>query len=318
MASYSEFSIQGIVPDISQKTIVVKTNFKVDPNSVTESTVMYYCYDTGSLEKYQLRIDNKNIYIDFENYPDDNSRYYLKISGIKDALGRVLKTNYDGYIKFEKDIKTKVKILAPTSRVTLKSRLIDIRLQAIEPIANLTYRIEISSDNIFYNKLATLLCTVPNEFYNSENEQMAFIPEDFSVGENSAAKVNEGYYYNNEIQLSVTVEREGQIYLRARAELDEGTAGDWAEFICFNIHTISMDSIETTFLEDYLTSDDMFDDSIMEYEETEIKDRSQADVNEGYFYLELNKDILIPEDYELDENGYINLGTIIGFRKELK
>ena len=159
MTSYSEFSIQEIIPDISTKTIKIVTNFKVDPNSVSELTVAYYSYDTGKLETYQLRVDGKNIYVDFLNYPDDESRYFLKVAGIKDALGRTLKTNFDGYIKFEKDIKTKVKILSPVSRVTYKSRLIDIRLQLTDMLKDLTYRIEISTDNVFYNVLTTMYNT---------------------------------------------------------------------------------------------------------------------------------------------------------------
>ena len=322
MASYAEFSIQEIIPDLSKQTITIKTNFKVDANSVTESTVQYYCYDTGALEKYQLRVDEKNIYIIFENYPNDNSRYFLKISGIKDALGRKLKTNYDNYIKFEKDVKTTVKILAPVSRETLKSRLVDIRLKVEEPVDNLTYRIELATDNIFFNKLATLLCTVPNEYYKTQDEQISFIEDNFNIEEGSSAKIENGYFYNNELQISTTIEREGQIYIRARAEQEGNIAGDWTEVLCFNIYTISMDSINTNFLEDYLTTDELFDESIFEIEPANVSSKSMATTNEGMFYLEFDKQIMLPkleegEDYEYDENGYIILDKVVGFRKNL-
>ena len=317
MGTYAEFSIQGIEPDLSKQTIVVKTNFKVDPNSVSKSTVSYYCYDTNLLEVYQLRVDGKNIYIDFENYPDNNSRYYLKVSNIKDALGRTLKTSCDSYIKFEKDIQTKVKILAPVSRQTLKSRLVDIRIQAIDPIENLTYRIELATDNIFYNKIGTLLCTVPNEYYNNQNEQVPLEGDNLKT-ENDSTKINEGYFYNNEVQLSTMIEREGQIYIRARAELEDNIAGDWTDILSFNIYTISMDSIETNFLEDYLTTDDLFDDSIDLIEPPSINSKSPSASNDGMFYVEFDGPIKLPEEIVYDENGYVILDSIIGFRKNLE
>ena len=78
-----------------------------------------------------------------------------------------------------------------------------------------------------------------------------------------------------------------------------------------------MESSDTTFLEDYLTTEDLFDDSI-DLVETIVQDKSAVGVSEGAFYLEFNKDIKLPDEYELDENGYVNLGIVIGFRKELK
>ena len=77
-----------------------------------------------------------------------------------------------------------------------------------------------------------------------------------------------------------------------------------------------MDSIETTFLEDYLTTSDLFEEESLL--ETEVVEKSDAVSNDGLFYLEFNKDIKLPEKYELDENGYINLGVVLGTRKELK
>jgi hypothetical protein len=78
-----------------------------------------------------------------------------------------------------------------------------------------------------------------------------------------------------------------------------------------------MESINTNFLEDYLLTDDLFDDTV-ELIQTEIQDKTAIATNDGVFYLEFNKEIQLPENYEVDEDGYVNLGTIIGFRKELK
>jgi hypothetical protein len=284
LTSYSKFSIQEVIPDLSQKRIIVKTNFKVDPNSVTESTVALYNYDKSTLEIYQLKIDNKEIHIMLNDFPADNSRYYLKVANIKDALGRVLNTSFDDYIRFESEIKTKIQIVSPISRETLKSRIVNIKIKANETVEeDITCKIEISSDNVFYNKLVELQQPMTGD----------------------------------ELNIEANVEREGQIYIRARLEKSSTVVGDWSELICFNIYTIQMDSLQTTFLEDYLTTEDLFDDSI-DMIETVVSPKEVFNIDEGALYFELNKQIKVPDEYELDENGYINLGTVIGFRKELK
>lgn len=284
MTSYSKFSIQEIIPDLSQKKIVIKTNFKVDPKSVSESTVALYNYDKSTLEIYQLTIDGKNINVLLADYPVDGGRYYLKVANIVDALGRVLNTSYDEYITFESDLKTKLQIVSPVSRETLKSRTVTIKIKSLSDIEeDAKCKIEIASDNIFYNKLAVL------------EQQLT----------------------NGELTIDTTIERDGQIYIRARMEKSDTIVGDWTEVICFNIYTIQMDSLETTFLEDYLTTEDLFDDSI-DLLETSIEDKPVFDKEEGALYFELNKKIKLPEHYKVDINGYVTLGTVIGFRKELK
>lgn len=282
MSTYNEFSIQEVIADLSQKRIVIKTNFKVDPDSVLPTNIAFYNYDETTLEKYQLITDNKIIYVILDDYPKDGARYYLKIKDLRDALGRTLKTHFDDYIVFESDIKTKLQIINPKSRETLRSQTISINIKASEVEEGSTCKIQIASDNIFYNMLTELSQDITGE----------------------------------DISISTTVEREGQVYIRARAEKNN-ICGDWSEFVCFNIYTISMESPDTTFLEEYLTSEDLFDDSI-DLIETSVQDKSAVGASEGAFYLEFNKDIKLPEEYELDENGYVNLGIVIGFRKELK
>ena len=126
-------------------------------------------------------------------------------------------------------------------------------------------------------------------------------------------------FTNDILELNTTIEREGQLYIRARAELNETTVGDWSETISFNIYTVSMDSIETNFLEEYLTSSDLFEN---EDEETAINptiilSKSQPGTNEGMFYIELNKEVSLKNKIP-NRDGYISLGTIFGFGKEVK
>lgn len=284
MSTYNEFSIQEVIPDLSNKRLIIITNFKVDPQTILPTNIALYNYDQTSLETYQLIPDNKNIFVVMNDYPTNDTRYYLKIKDLRDALGRTLKTEFNDYIIFKNEVKTKLEIVSPKSRETVKSRVIPMKIKVTELDEEkaTTCRIEFSSDNIFYN----ILNTVEQDIVNGE------------------------------VSIDTTIEREGQIYVRARAERDN-LVGDWSETICFNIYTIPMESINTNFLEDYLLTDDLFDDTI-DLIQTEIQDRTAIATNDGVFYLEFNKEIQLPENYEVDEDGYVNLGTIMGFRKELK
>ena len=284
MSTYNEFSIQEVIPDLSNKRLIIITNFKVDPQTILPTNIALYNYDLTSLETYQLIPDNKNIFVVMNDYPTNDTRYYLKIKDLRDALGRTLKTEFNDYIIFKNEVKTKLEIVSPKSRETVKSRVIPMKIKVTELDEEkaTTCRIEFSSDNIFYN----ILNTVEQDIVNGE------------------------------VSIDTTIEREGQIYVRARAERDN-LVGDWSETICFNIYTIPMESINTNFLEDYLLTDDLFDDTI-ELIQTEIQDKTAIATNDGVFYLEFNKEIQLPENYEVDEDGYVNLGTIMGFRKELK
>ena len=320
MSTYNQFSIQAIEPDLSNKQIIIKTNFKVDASSVDMKSVAYYDYDNSKLAVYKLEVETKNIYIKLNDYPSSGSRYYLKISGIKDALGRKLATNFDDYIKFSEDVNTKVQVISPVSRETYTDRTIAIRLKLSEVMNNLLYRIEVSTDNVFYNKLTTLLCKVPNEFLNTKDTQFFLVDDDILTTQDGVAiTFNNGLFLNDELELNTTIEREGQLYIRARAELGETTVGDWSEIISFNIYTISMDSVETTFLEEYLTTDNLFENEDEEtaINPTTILSKSQPGTNEGMFYIELNKEVSLKNKVP-NKDGYISLGTIYGFGKEVK
>jgi hypothetical protein len=76
-----------------------------------------------------------------------------------------------------------------------------------------------------------------------------------------------------------------------------------------------------------LTTDDLFDDSIELIEPPSINSKSPSASNDGMFYLEFENSVELPKlpeaiegeepEYNYDENGYIILDTIIGFRKNL-
>ena len=43
---YQEFSIVSLIPKLEEKTIIAKTNFDIDKNSINSSTIVLLCkYD---------------------------------------------------------------------------------------------------------------------------------------------------------------------------------------------------------------------------------------------------------------------------------
>ena len=158
MSTYNEFSIQEVIPDLSNKRLIIITNFKVDPQTILPTNIALYNYDLTSLETYQLIPDNKNIFVVMNDYPTNDTRYYLKIKDLRDALGRTLKTEFNDYIIFKNEVKTKLEIVSPKSRETVKSRVIPMKIKVTELDEEkaTTCRIEFSSDNIFYNILNTV------------------------------------------------------------------------------------------------------------------------------------------------------------------
>ena len=313
MTTYNEFSIQEVIPDLSQKRIEIHTNFKVDPTSVSNKTVAFYDYDKAKLETYNLQVDGKNIYINLFDYPDLNQRSFLKISNIKDALGRTLATDFNDYIKFNTEVKSTVSIIKPLYRESLTTNLIEIqaKVNIVDNEQNLKCRIEIGIDNAFFSSIATVYTMLPNTFLNNSNTNdlarfttyNGVIPSETTITDNI-------------MSIATEIDRQGQLYIRARMETSDNVVGDWSETVSFSIYTVPMESVDTTFLEDYLTPSIVFEDELS-FEPTEVLDVSSISTNEGAFYIEFNKEIVVPNGTP-DEEGYISLGTIIGTRKGYK
>jgi hypothetical protein len=122
----------------------------------------------------------------------------------------------------------------------------------------------------------------------------------------------------NEITFSATVGYNGQLFIRARAEKSETELGRWSEVVPFTINTVPADSMDSTFLDQSLTTFELFED---EFNMTPlaINEKSHiSDVTDVAFYMEFNKAIKLPEDYKTNEDGYVSLGIVTGFRKGLK
>jgi hypothetical protein len=302
---YSQFCITDVIPDLKTKAIVVVTNFKVDASTVNYNTVSLYDYkDTGSqIAEYDLHVDGKNICIMLKDYPAPNTRFYLKINDIYDALNRKINYAYNDYIVFNNDVVTDVAIVSPGFRETFSENIINIELKITDPLEDGLYRIQISPDNVFFKIMSTIT-------YNATSDELINDSDAITVIEHSKAE--------GRIKLKTDIDYNGQLYIRARAEREEGVVGRWSETSSFTLYTVPLDSMDTTFLDSSLTTFDLFPDEF-EMAALEVNSKSTiADITDRAFYLEFNKEIKLPENYETDADGYVLLGTITGFRKGLK
>lgn len=195
---YKEFCITGIKESIANKTITVETNFKLDKKSVTLSNVNLKVNSTGELVDYSLIAENKNIIIQFKDWPSPNVEYYLSITNITDALDRPVKQPFSQIVIFESAIKQKIAFIKPTCDEAIKSNVLEVNVKATpedEPVKGYYY--EIASDVAF--------CDPIKKIPSAENT------------------------------IQVTDLPYGQSFIRARVQdLEDSTSyGEWSEPISF-------------------------------------------------------------------------------------
>ena len=302
---YNQFSIIEVISDLKNKTIIIATNFKVDPSTINLNTVSLYDYSAGSgqLADYDLHVDGKNICIILRDYPGPGNKYYLKVTDIYDALNRKINYAYNDYIIFENEVLTQVEILSPGYREVLSQNIVNIKLRITDPLEEGQYKIQISADNVFFKNLSTIICNATADEITSSEDTV---------------KILENNSKSGELNFKADVSHNGQLYIRARAERSGSEVGRWSEIISFTMHTLPIDSIDTVFLEESLSTFDLFPNEA-DLEPLAISEKSSIiDITDGAFYIEFNKDIKLPEDYKVDEDGYVSLGIITGFRKGLK
>ena len=303
---YNQFCITDVISDLKTKSIVIVTNFKVDPSTVDLDTVTLYDYSAGKsqLTEYSIQVDGKNIILTLEDYPGPGTRFYLKVTDIYDSLNRKINYAYNDYIKFDNDVITSVEVVSPGFREVINTNLIDVKLKVTDALEEGAYRIQISSDNVFFNILATIVCNATLDELQSESNGNIL-----SIEDNSSAE--------GEIKFKADINYNGQVFIRGRAEKSDSEVGRWSDTSSFSLYTVPMESMDTTFLENSLATFDLFPGEALEALDI-ISKSSIVDTEDECFYIEFNKEIKLPDDYEVDENGYVSLGIITGFRKGLK
>lgn len=265
---YNEFSIESVLTVLPLKKVIIKTNFTIDERTVNNSTVKLLRVSDATLEEYKISVSENTIELVLNNdLSDENTELMLIIRKIKDKLGRNLSASFNKKISFQPAYKKIFKITSPSEGTTLRSLDVDIKFKAAsEEIEDSKYRVEVSSDMAFFN--------VTNSVLVDLNETRVTIPKD------------------------------GQYYLRVRAESEDGELfGLWSDVLTFNVSTCLSNSNncnDNTFLDDFVFTDNLFSDEIIPLEQTYISPNFTID---SPFIIEFNKELEFPEerDYDVDE-----------------
>lgn len=309
MAYTSSYHVQGAYADLALKQIIIETNFKIDTSSISmDNILLYKCLEDNTHDRvtnYSLGADKsgKNIIIQFENYPEDNSRYYIIIKNLVDKLGRQLKENYDRYILFSYNIKTKVTITNPVEQYVSNDSNVEIKMATSCEDKGIKYRLEISRDVAFFKSDYIILSDNKEETYVSDNESYGLV----------------GYEIEqSEIKALIKFKTDGQYYIRARAEKNEAIAGKW----CNNAISFSISTAESPlkddsgFLNDFLFSDVLYDEGP---EPLKIVSSTSDGTTSQQFFIEFNKDIefVQDKDSQYSEDGLLYIGKAYMVRRDL-
>lgn len=267
---YNEFSIESVLTVLPLKKVIITTNFTIDAETVDYSSVRLVRISDASLEEYKIDVNEKTIELTLTNdLEKENVEFMLIIRKIKDKLGRNLSAMFNKKISFEPAYKKIFKITSPSDGITLRSLDVDIKLEAVSgEIEESKHRIEVSSDMAFYN--------VINSIFTDEKE------------------------------LRITVPKDGQYYMRVRAESEDGKCfGLWSDVKTFSVSTYlcNKDNNEDNdFLEELIYDDNLFVDDEIVLEKEYITPNFTTDTP---FTIELNKNLQFPEekDWNFDEDA---------------
>ena len=289
------FNITAITPDYSNKSILIKTNFKVDPSTVKKKNVQVIAASSGITVTYKLSVEDDKIIITLKDWPDLDSYYVVKVENVKDMLNRDLVHPLSKDIKFKAECELKTIVHSPNNNeaVIQQHNLIYFSIKQVNPDGTLSSHP--MPDNSLPNQ------KLPNEDEEEKSSELTkkAVLEDesdvtyhfefaldtafFDIVKDYTSPYTDGY-----IQLD-----NNQYYMRARA-IKNGMQGDWSDTITFTVipELNECDSLieeaKKDYLEDIMAPVEFFLESD---KDLEIVSRSNNGVTYPEFYLEFNKDL---------------------------
>ena len=306
----SIFNITAVTPDYSNKQIVIKTTFKVDPDTVNRKNVQVIAASSGITVIYKLSVDDDKIIITLKNWPELDSYYVVRVENVKDKLNRDLVHPLSKDIMFIADTKLKTIIDSPNNNeaVIQQHNLVYFSIKQVNPDGSLTshpmpeiplLNPELPNDKEETPDGLTKEAVLEDESDVTYHFEFASDTAFFDIVKDYTSPYTEGY-----IQLD-----NGQYYMRARV-VENGLNGDWSEVITFTVipDTCECDELlneaKKEYLEDIMAPVEFFLDSD---EVFEIISRSNNGVTYPEFYIEFSKDI---DQEKLPTN-------IIAYRRDL-
>lgn len=147
---YQEFSIVSLIPKLEEKTIIAKTNFDIDKNSINSSTIVLLCKYDSSETLLTFEVNKNELIINIEEDLIPNAEYILKISNIKSILGEKLISGIVRRYKYDSIIIDIPEIISPSNYEQIDNK-IKIELKSNYTDNDFNYLIQISDDVAFIN-----------------------------------------------------------------------------------------------------------------------------------------------------------------------
>lgn len=196
---FNQFCINDIKLSLSNKTITIVTNFKIEERTVNLNTVKLKDTYTGAVEDYTLLVKGSEIIITFRDWPKHNHPYMISVSTeVLDKLERPLNAPLNKTVMFESQIKYKTKIIRPKATETIKGKELSIKVTT-------TPEDETIKDYLYQVALDNAFCNIVHELNTSDSE---------------------AYF---------TFNADGQYFVRARVQDNNNSdaIGQWSETIDF-------------------------------------------------------------------------------------
>ena len=321
---YNQFSIIDIESNYSTNSFIIHTNFSVDHDSVHKDNIKISIIVNEKqipIDTFILIPEGKKIYVKFDTYDYADQQFFIYINDIKDKLGRTQHVPYDKFITFNPNIPTQLNIISPLDQFASKTKAIHIEVAILgdnnytkdfsgaSDIAifnedgsfaeNIKIRLDVGTDKTFLNSEQILLQEHRSESSNS-----------YEVSAHNIERID------NVLAFDLKVNKNTQFFIRARMERTETFFGEWSDTITFMVKTDSLLDPSDVYLDNMLFTESIFAE---ELPPLEVVDSTDVGFTGDEFYLEFNKDIVIPEEAmtKVTNDGLVCIGKCILIRRDL-
>lgn len=321
---YNQFSIIDIESNYSTNSFIIHTNFSVDHDTVHKDNIKISIIVNEKqipIDTFILIPEGKKIYVKFDTYDYADQQFFIYINDIKDKLGRTQHVPYDKFITFNPNIPTQLNIISPLDQFASKTKAIHIEV-AILGDNNYTKDFSGASDIAIFNEDGSFAENIKirldvgtdKTFLNSEHillqEHRSESTNSFEVSAHNIERID------NVLAFDLKVNKNTQFYIRARMERTETFFGEWSDTITFMVKTDSLLDPSDVYLDNMLFTESLFAE---ELPPLEVVDSTDVGFTGDEFYLEFNKDIVIPEEAmaKVTNDGLVCIGKCILIRRDL-
>lgn len=321
---YNQFSIIDIESNYSTNSFIIHTNFSVDHDTVHKDNIKISIIVNEKqipIDTFVLIPEGKKIYVKFDTYDYADQQFFIYINDIKDKLGRTQHVPYDKFITFNPNIPTQLNIISPLDQFASKTKAIHIEV-AILGDNNYTKDFSGASDIAIFNEDGSFAENIKirldvgtdKTFLNSEHillqEHRSESTNSFEVSAHNIERID------NVLAFDLKVNKNTQFYIRARMERTETFFGEWSDTVTFMVKTDSLLDPSDVYMDSMLFTESLFAE---ELPPLEVVDSTDVGFTGDEFYLEFNKDIVVPEEAmtKVTNDGLVCIGKCILIRRDL-